>query len=133
MRRQFTTREWEQIYSTDTDRRKLNNFYRFWVSSILYSSVQCVSQSLPLSLSLSLLSLSLSISYFQSLKESFIKAEGSGLSYGLQNLEFVAASSWPPQLSVSNLSYDYCVTEISIICFKCRMCVLGPSCILVVI
>ena len=33
----------------------------------------------------------------QCLKESFIKAEGSGLSYGLQNLEFVAGAEWPPK------------------------------------
>ena len=34
--------------------------------------------------------------YQQTLKESFVKAEGSGLSYGLQNLEFECGSGWPP-------------------------------------
>lgn len=40
----------------------------------------------------------------QSLKESFIKAEGSGLSYGLQNLEFVGGVGWPPDDEV--MSWD---------------------------
>lgn len=34
---------------------------------------------------------------FWCLKESFIKAEGSGLSYGLQRLEFTPHQNWPPQ------------------------------------
>jgi 4'-phosphopantetheinyl transferase len=33
---------------------------------------------------------------FWCLKESFIKAEGSGLSYGLQRLEFSPDPTWPP-------------------------------------
>lgn len=33
----------------------------------------------------------------QCLKESFIKAEGSGLAYGLQRLEFVPQDGWPPK------------------------------------
>ena len=37
----------------------------------------------------------------KTLKESFIKAEGSGLSYGLQNLEFVVSSNWPPSVHVT--------------------------------
>lgn len=37
----------------------------------------------------------------KTLKESFIKAEGSGLSYGLQNLEFIVSSNWPPSVMVS--------------------------------
>ena len=43
------------------------------------------------------LSLCMSV-HMQCLKESFIKAEGSGLSFGLQNLEFETdpAHPWPP-------------------------------------
>lgn len=39
-------------------------------------------------------------SCFQCLKESFIKAEGTGLSFGLQNLEFIVDpdQDWPPPL-----------------------------------
>lgn len=59
---------------------------------------------------------------FQCLKESFIKAEGSGLSYGLQNLEFICSSEWPPSLAVSiwfTLSYNY--TTI----LQCSVAVIG--------
>ena len=41
--------------------------------------------------------------YVQCLKESFIKAEGSGLSYGLQKLEFVPGDGWPPPEGVRGL------------------------------
>ncbi len=40
---------------------------------------------------------------FQTLKESFIKAEGSGLAYGLQNLEFQICSRWPPAVGVREM------------------------------
>lgn len=36
----------------------------------------------------------------QCLKESFIKADGTGLSFGLQRLEFVPHDHWPPPVGV---------------------------------
>ena len=45
----------------------------------------------------------------QCLKESFIKAEGTGLSFGLQNLEFIVTpdQEWPPLLGVCSSEYIY--------------------------
>ena len=54
----------------------------------------------------------------QCLKESFIKAVGSGLSFGLQNLEFKVEpeEDWPPSLGV-------CVQHSRIKCIVYYKCV----------
>lgn len=87
MRRQFTVAEWAHMAPpSSSPHQQLSNFYRLWVSSAYtYSST---------------LILHICV---QSLKESFIKAEGSGLSYGLQNLEFVCGPGWPPPSDVSTI------------------------------
>ena len=85
MRRQFTEREWQQIKSQSlSPQEQLNNFYRFWVTmATRYYHAWLVF---------------LLCTNFQCLKESFIKAEGTGLTFGLQNLEFIVEpdEEWPP-------------------------------------
>lgn len=80
MRRQFTSAEWEVITAQPTE-KQLAMFYRFWVGIL---AILCRGM--------------FTGCYYhtQCLKECFIKAEGSGLSYGLQKLEFVPGNGWPP-------------------------------------
>ena len=80
MRRNFTEGEWSHILAPPTHQQQLAVFYRFWVSRLMFHLVTW--------------------RLCQCLKESFIKAEGSGLSYGLQRLQFSPDSTWPPPQGV---------------------------------
>ena len=53
-----------------------------------------------------ILSLPLPLSQDQCLKESFIKAEGSGLTYGLQRLEYTPHPDWPPPTGVRHHTHS---------------------------
>ena len=75
MRRQFTEREWQRITSAGDESQQLMLFYRHWVRGGHSPSVDMVH---------------CTCTHKQCLKESFIKAIGDGLAFGLQRLEFVA-------------------------------------------
>lgn len=77
MRRQFTPNEWNFVEQSRTEEGMFRRFYRLWVCVCSISNRNEVTTPGIFFLS------------FQSLKESFVKAEGVGLGINLQRLNFV--------------------------------------------